>query len=468
VFVLGACGQTSTTSPETSAAPSSDSQASISPAVPGQIRWFVGLGSGTLPNQIDAEKAFVTSYNKLNKDGITIKLEIEPHAVAADVLKSEIAAGNAPDLIGPVGVADRNGFEGLFLDLTQEIAKNNYDVKAFPDALVQFFQEANDGQIGLPYLVNPGYIWYNKDAFAKAGLPNLPTTVGEQYQGKTWDWNELGAVAAQLTLDKKNKKSTDSGFDKGNIVQYGIDFQGLDARRIASLFGSGSFVDSDGKTATIPAVWAEGYNWYYDAIWKGHYAPNATVEASALLGQGNSMASGNVAMSAAWGTSISSLWDSKTSTATMKSWDIGVIPSWKGNTTSPLDADTFTIAKASKNPDAAFKAMVAIEADPTLMQDYGGLPAKESAQASYTSSMDATLAPIFPGNKVTWSVLNEMMVHPASPSDQVNLPAFTQSTTDYGAFLTKLQTKDGLDINAELTKLQAVLQDDYAAVQPLT
>ncbi|HEX7490106.1 MAG TPA: extracellular solute-binding protein [Candidatus Limnocylindrales bacterium] len=467
MFVLGACGQTSNASPTPSTEPSSAAQGSAASASSGAITWFVGLGSGTQPNQIDAEKAFVASYNKLNKDGITITLKIVPHDSAYDVLKTDIARGDAPDLIGPVGVKDRNGFEGLFLDLTQEIAKNNYDVKAFADPAVEFFRDSSGAQIGLPYLVNSGYIWYNKDAFAKAGLPNLPTTVGEMYQGKTWDWNALGAVAAQLTLDKKGKKSTDSGFDKANIVQYGVDFQGLDARRIGSLFGSGSFVDSDGKTATIPAVWAEAYNWYYDAIWKSHYAPNATVEASALLNQGNSMASGNVAMSAAWGTSISSLWDSKTSTAKMKSWDIGVIPSWKGNTTSPMDADTFVIAKASKNPDAAFKAMVAIEADPTLMQDYGGLPVKASAQAAYTQSMDATLSPIFPGIKVTWSVLNEMLMHPASPSDQVTLPASTQATTDYGALLTKLQTKDGLDVNAELTKLQAILQADYAAVQPL-
>src|ERR1035437_337603 len=106
-----------------------------------------------------------------------------------------------------------------------------------------------------------------------------------------------------------------------------------------------------------------------------------------------------------------------------------------------MDADTFTITKASKNPDAAFKAMVAIMADPTLMKVYGGEPAKTADQAAYFTAFDATLAPIFPGNKVTWSVLGEMQTHPPSPattmSIEANMPNFIQASNDYGAFYTK-------------------------------
>jgi multiple sugar transport system substrate-binding protein len=462
VLVFSACNGTATPSPSAPAA----SPAASAGAKP-VVRWFVGLGSGTKPNQIDAQKAFVENYNKINKDGITIKLEIVPYASAYDVLKSEMAAGNAPDIVGPVGVQRRNGFEGLFLDLTNEIKKNNYNLKDFPDALVKFFQQGGDGQVGLPYLLYPGYIWYNKDAFTKAGLPGLPTKVGETYQGKTWDWDALAGIAAQLTIDYAGKKSTETGFDKTKIVKYGMDFQGCDARRIASLFGGGSFVAEDGKTAQIPAVWSEAFNWYYQAVWSKHIVPSGVAESSNLLAQGNSQASGNVAMNAGWAWSIGSIWDSKTNTAKMKSWDIGVVPSWKGTTTSPMDADTFTIPKFSKNPDAAFKAMVAIMADTTLMNVYGGMPARSSAATTWFSSMDATLAPIFPGIKVTWTVLTEMMVHPAVPSHEANMPAYAQATSDYGAFLTKLQNKEGLDVSAELTKLRAILQADFDAAQPI-
>jgi multiple sugar transport system substrate-binding protein len=534
VLALSACSSTSATPT----------------AAPNTIRWFVGLGSGTQPNQITDQQAFVDAYNKTS-GGITLKLEIVPNANATDVLKTEIAAGKAPDIIGPVGVKGRNGFEGLFLDLTSEIAKNNYDLTAFDPSLVNFFKTSDQGQVGLPYDIFPGYIWYNKDLFTAAGLPALPTTVGAQYQGQTWDWTELAAVAAQLTTDKNGVKASDTAgtFDKADpLTTYGIDFQWADGRRMASDFGAGSFVAADGKTAQIPAVWSDAFNWYYTAIWgdathnqiapnsaefgsdylasgtssaSGHVAmegqwgwaissiakdaatakvktwdmgvvpswkgattagmdadtftiakasknPDAAFKAmvaieasSTLLAQGNSQSSGNVAMNAAWGWSIGSIWDAKTNKATMKAWDMGVVPSWNGTTTSPLDADTFTISKASKYPDQAFKAMVAIMADGTLMKDYGGEPAKTADQAGFFTSFDTTLAPIFPNNKVTWSVLGEMQKHPAVPSIEANMPNFTTASNDYGAFYTKLQGTAGLNINDELTKLQTTLQADF-------
>ena len=468
VLALGACGGGNAT-PQAGA--SQSAKAPKAAGSPGRtagsvIRWYVGLGSGTTTGQVNAEKAFVASYNQLNPDGITLKLEVQPSATAYDTLKSEMAAGNSPDIVGPIGMAAQNGFEGLFTDLSSEITKYNYDLKAFPDELVKFLNQGKDGQIGLPYLCYPGYIWYNKDAFTKANLPGLPTKVGDTYQGQPWDWNALGKVAAQLTLDNKGRKATDTGFDKANIVKYGMDFQGLDARRIASLFGSGSFLNADGKTAQVPATWADAFTWYNSAMWTGHYAPSAAAESGVLLAGGNSMASGNVAMNAAWGQSITSI-AASASTAKVKNWDIGVIPSWKGTTTSPLDAETFTITKTSSNPDAAFKAMLAIMADTSLMKAYGGLPAKVADQSAYTSALDSTLAPIFPGIKVSWSVLDEMMVHPAMPSDLENLPGLAQVTTDYTAFLTKLQANAGLDMKAELAKLLTTLQADFNAAQPI-
>ena len=171
-------------------------------------------------------------------------------------------------------------------------------------------------------------------------------------------------------------------------------------------------------------------------------------------------------MNAAWGSSIMSIAaDAKTSK--VKNWDVAVIPSWKGTTTSPMDADAFTITKASKNPDAAFKAMLAIMADATLLKVYGREPAKTADQAAYFTALDATLAPVFPGNEVTWDVLGEMEKLPAVPSPDSSMPAFDQAYSDIGSFFTKLQTTEGLDVNGELTKLQKVLQTDFDAVQPL-
>lgn len=459
VLAFSACSSSSATP---SAASSSAPQAS------GIVHWFVGLGSGTQPAQIDAQKAFVANYNSTNKDGITIKLDIVPNADAYDTLKTEIAAGNSPDIIGPTGVKGRNGFEGLFLDLTSLIAKNNVDMSKYPASLTTFVQQGAKGIIGIPYDIYPGYIWYNKDIFAKNNLPALPTVAaGATYQGQPWTWQEVGTVAAGLTVDANGKISTDPAFDATKIVQYGLDFQWTgDFKRIASSFGSGNLVASDGKTAQMPAAWESGMEWYYNAIHVAHIVPDGTAENSALLASGNSQASGNIAMNAAYGWSISSL-ATDAATAKVKTWDMGVWPSWNGTVSAPMDIDTFLLSAATKTPDNAFKAMLAIEADPTLMKTYGGEPADTSAQAAYFTSFDSTLAPIFPGNKVTWSVLAQDEAEAPAISHEADMPNFNTSWNDANATLTKLQNTDGLVVSDVLAALVKQEQADFDAAQPL-
>lgn len=477
-LVLSACGSTAAT--PSAAAPASGASAVPSavvvPSVPANVgnmvvvRWFVGLGSGTQPNQIEAQKTFVKTYNA-SQNKIYINLEIVPNTNAYDILKTEIAAGNAPDIIGPVGVRGRNGFAGVFLDLSAEVTKFNYDTTKFPAAMLDFFKQGGDGQIGLPYLIYPGFIFYNKDIFGQQNLPDLPKKVGDKWNGTDWTWDTLSTIAAQVTLDSKGKKSTDAGFDASKIVQFGIDFQWADGRRMASCFASGSFVGSDGK-ATIPDGWKAAWNWYYNAMWTKHYAPTGKYISSALLNSGTTVSSGHIAMDASWGWAINSygtLDKAGKSTAKFAKWDIAVMPSYGGKTSSPLDADTFTIVKASAHPDEAFQAMVAIMADKNLQIVYGGMPAAAADQQAWFDSFDKTLAAVFPGNQVSWAVMQEMENYPANPSHEADMPNFLKVINLYGAFYTKLQSGPaGLDVNAALTTLQTSIQKAFedAAASP--
>jgi len=447
----------------------SSSTATNTAAPSSTVRWYVGLGSGTQPAQIDKQKAFVADYNKNNKDGITIKLEIVPNANAYDTLKTEIAAGNSPDVIGPVGVKGRNGFAGLFLDLTNEISKNNFDMKQYDAGLVTVVQQGAKGIIGIPYNMYPGYMWYNKDKFTAAGLPPLPVKIGDKYQDKVWDWNTVGDLAATLTKDADGTPATDTtgAFDSANIATYGLGFQWLsDFKRIASCFGSGNLVAADGKTAQIPPAWASGLEWYYNAVQVRHIVADATAAGSPLLGGSNQQSSGNLAMNAAFGWSISSI-ASDAATSKVKLWDMGVWPSWNGATSAPIDLDTFVIAAATKTPDNAFKVMLAIEANKDLFSLYGGEPAKTSDQAAYFTAFDATLAPIFPGIKVTWSVLAEDMKVAPAISHEADMPNFNTSWLDANATLTKLNSTPNLVVADELAALKTKLQKDFDDATPL-
>src|SRR6185503_8411426 len=126
-----ACGTASTSPSATTAASQAAASAAASastppPAVtaaplpadqPGPnggavVRWFVGLGAGGQPQQFAAEQAFVNAFNDSPeaKDKVYISLEIYNNNVAASLLATQIAAGNAPDIIGPVGVEGLNIF----------------------------------------------------------------------------------------------------------------------------------------------------------------------------------------------------------------------------------------------------------------------------------------------------------------------------------------------------------------------
>ncbi|MEO1439571.1 MAG: sugar ABC transporter substrate-binding protein, partial [Chloroflexota bacterium] len=74
-----------------------------------EIRWYVGLGAGTDGPVIELEEAFVAEYNEL-QDEIELILEVVDNDQAYDVLNTQIAAGNAPDIIGPMGIRGRASY----------------------------------------------------------------------------------------------------------------------------------------------------------------------------------------------------------------------------------------------------------------------------------------------------------------------------------------------------------------------
>jgi multiple sugar transport system substrate-binding protein len=185
------------------------------------------------------------------------------------------------------------------------------------------------------------------------------------------------------------------------------------------------------------------------------------------MGADTTIATGRVAMELAWSWSISSFGPHDANyaptPAPYKHWDMGVLPSNNGVTTDPIDTDTFVINKNSKNPDAAYKAMLAIMADPSLMAIYGAMPVDTSQQAAYFKTSQAGVDAQFAKNPITWSVLTEMAKYAASPTHQDPMPNYIKATSDDQAFYTRLQTVNGLNIDAEIAKFKATLQADFKA-----
>src|SRR6188472_3950420 len=254
------------------------------------VRWFIGIGSGGKPEQVAAEQKFAADFNAAQK-AVYLSVEIYDNSVAANQLQIQIAAGNPPDIIGPVGVEGLNIFRDNLLDLAPLIASDNFDMTKFDPALSDYFAIGKEGAtIGVPYATYPSFIYYNKKLFDEAKLPYPPTKVGDLYDGKPWDMEAVRNLGMKLTVDKNGNDATSADFDPENIVQWGFDMQWADDRADteATIFGSSSVVSADGKTAQITDQFKTGLEWFNAGVWKDHFIPSFPQIQSDLLGRATS------------------------------------------------------------------------------------------------------------------------------------------------------------------------------------
>jgi len=398
----------------------------------------------------------VDAFNA-SQDKIYLSLQIVDNTVAYTTLATQIAAGNVPDIIGPVGTAGRNGFSGQFLDISDLIKKNNVDLSVYEPALVKAYNYPDQGQIGLPFAVFPSFIYYNKDLFDEAGLPYPPQKFGEKYDGKDWTYDALRELAMKLTVDDQGNDATSKDFNADKIVQFGYETQfGTDPRAWATQFGAASLVDKDGK-ATVPANWEKAWQFFYDGMWKDHFLPNEAYRNSDQFGKGNVFNTGKVAMA------YTHLWytcciDPVSKGGAAKNWDLAVVPTYDGKTTAKLHADTFVIMKGTKHPDEAFQAYLYLLKSKELFEAYGALPAIKTMQSDFFKTLDAKFAPV----KANWQVALDSLAYPDVPNHEEDLPNFLkakQAITDFG---TLLRSKPGLDIAAESKKFQEQMTGIFA------
>jgi multiple sugar transport system substrate-binding protein len=490
-----ACGGAGTTTAPSaagvSAAPAT-AAASVAPSVvpstakPGQIvniggkdhimvRWYVGLGSGTNPAQMALQATVVSDFNTLQDkrtDGkmpIVLSLEIVQNATATDILKTEMASGSAPDLIGPVGIKGAVGFSGQFMDMSALIAAAGYDMTKYPASLMNTMKDVKTGALlGIPYAVYPSYIFFNKDLFDEAKLSYPPQKVGDKYTldgaQVDWNWDTVRKLAMKLSVDSTGKDATQAGFDPTKQTQWGFEFQWTEGRRLASAFGSGSFVAADGKTAQFPDPWKAAWAWYYNGIWTDHFIANDTQRNSDVMAKGNGLSSGHVAMGHMFQWYICCMTAAADKLGAFKKWDIAVMPANSaGVTTAPINIDTFTISKNSPVADRAFEAMTYIEGRLDLMALYGGTPAIGDQLKYFKDVVDPTFVKQFPGNKVNWQVALDMEGYSDGPNHEAEIPNYVKSMDDYTKVFTTLATTPGLDLNKVFTDVTTALQTDFSA-----
>jgi len=109
-------------------------------------------------------------------------------------------------------------------------------------------------------------------------------------------------------------------------------------------------------------------------------------------------------------------------------WNLAVIPSSNGKTTSPLNADTFALMKGAKNPDAAFAALSYLldESADKLLNVYGGMPARPAKQDAFFEQLGKSEG--FPAS-VDWQVAKDSVAFADNPNFEAPMPKYNETLT---------------------------------------
>ena len=453
-LIVSACGSAPAASqPAASSASEAPETSDAPPAEVAEIEWYVGLGTGENEEQIPAEEAVVEAFNADHPD-IHLTLTVVDNTEASDTLATRIAAGDAPDIIGPIGIRGLQSFGDQLLDLGPYIESSGVDLSQIDQSLIDVYN-VDGKQLGIPMAVYSSFIYYNKTLFDEAELAYPPHDVDEQYEGEDWTWDTVRDLAMRLTVDTNGNDATSPDFDAENIVQYGLDaqFTENDARAWSTIFGgSGSVVADDGSTAQWPDNWREGLKFFYDGIWTDHFIPNQT--AVQALADGNTFQSGRIAMDVVHQWYTCCIYPAE-GDAAVTDWDIAVLPTGPdGNITSKLHADTIGIMSSTENPDAAFEALSFLAASPELITTWGAMPAVESQRADFFAGLDEQFAPL----EIDWTVSSLMLGYPDRPSHEAFMPNFQEADSANKDLGSRLWTTPGLDVDAELDAQVELLQ----------
>lgn len=440
---------TAATATTTTAAGSSDE--------PVEIRWYIGLGAGGQPEQRDAQLAVIDAFNA-SQSGIVLVPEIVENEVAFETLATQIASGNAPDIIGPVGRDGSNAFAGLYLDIEPLVAASGLDLSIWSGAAVDGQREGDGTLVGLPFASFPSAIYFSRDLFDEAGLPYPPqeygpdglATYGEgtEWEG-LWDYEKVAEIGRILSVDANGVDGTDASFDTENTVQWGFVWQWTDRLFQQGTFWGGGYPLADDGTADIPQAWEDEWAWYHNAVWVDGFAPSQS-ELDAL---GNAFQSGNVAMAG------THLWYTccirdDANELPGDFWDYAVMPSYNGTVTANLHADTFRILGDTDHPAEAFTVLeyLVTTAALDLLTAYGAAP----ADLSLTDDFVAALEERYPQG-VNWDVVLNSAAFADVPSHETFLPGWEPYKERMDVLKSALLTDASLDLGAAIAELEADL-----------
>ena len=328
--------------------------------------------------------------------------------------------------------------------------------------------QTDKGQFGLPFIVYPSALEFNTKLFDNAGLAYPPAMYGQQYTTADgtrvdWTWDTLASVAQLLTIDKNGRNSTQPGFDRNHIVQYGFSWGSENQPEYwGAFFRAGSELGAGGAKgnylATIPLPWKDAWQWTYNGIWGPQpYIADSTVEQSPAFGSGYTFDSGKIGMTIEPSRYTCCFND-------LKTWDFAAMPTFNAQVAGRVDGETLFILKTTQHPNEAFQAMIYLETTgiqkliagtASTPPAYDAVPAIASDQQAFLNAQEAQ----YPWVR-NMNTLLAGLQYPDHPSAEVWVPNFQDAWNRNSTFGNLLTTTPGLD----LVKEEATLVSDLTTL----
>lgn len=456
---LAACGQPGTAT-ESVAPESGEAEASTADGEKIKVDIFVGLGTGTDPDQVAAQEALAEKFNS-SHDDIEIEFVIVPNDESNERLLAQISGGNAPGLVGPGGVDVAANYFDLWADVQPYIDAEGFDTSDFYGAAVTLYQYP-DKTIGLPLGMFPSFIFYNKDHFDAAGL-DYPTT---DYNDTSWTYDALRDLAMQLTLDSNGNNALSSDFNAENIAQWGFDDSWIDLRGFMTRFdppGLGRPTDEEMKVALVNSdEYKYGLDWLNAAIWEDHFMADYSGQEAFYAIAGDPFGSELTSMF------YSHTWFMPEGLVDLPfDYDFAAPPfNQKGTRVARIHADTFYVPKDFDHPEASWEVLKWLTAPEQIVDVclvYGCLPARQSVQEEYTTKMQERY-----GDRA-YDVVFNAIDYLDDPHHESWMPEVVRVNDILAAevydlvFTEQVDDIDGL-LNETNTKIQTLL-DEYWAQQ---
>jgi len=154
-----------------------------------EIQWWHAHG-GALGERVNE---IADNFNRVQGDFKLLPVYKGSYAETMTAGVAAFRAGKAPHILQvfEVGTATMMGAKGAIVPIHQLMAdaKVPFDPEAYIGAVKGYYSTTDGKMISMPFASSTPVLWYNKDAFAKAGLdPNAPP--------KTWP--EVGEAGKKL------------------------------------------------------------------------------------------------------------------------------------------------------------------------------------------------------------------------------------------------------------------------------